>query len=122
MKPMYVRVVQTLVSGGLYKHWFQLTQLTLRFGVAQEDGLKGLMPSAIWGLAWSSCRRAANDSIGPKSDTYTESSRPPRTGHSLSRRVFSSIWLSGTTCNGIGRSRLSYGADDVLAQAIFAKL
>jgi hypothetical protein len=34
MKPMSVHVVQTLVSGCVYRHWFQLAKLTIRFSVA----------------------------------------------------------------------------------------
>ena len=38
IKPMCVPVVQTLVSVSVYRHWFQLAQLTLAFGVAGTPG------------------------------------------------------------------------------------
>lgn len=46
---MFVPVVQTLVSGSAYGHWFQLAQQAMRFdatGIAMQAS-EGHLPSAI---------------------------------------------------------------------------
>lgn len=95
MTPMYVHVVQTLVSEGMYKHWCQPAQLALAYGVAE------MAMQARWAFAFGDqLALPASSSVG--TTPATTSGRSPIATQPLTADI------SNKAESGVmGRSRLS---------------